>query len=408
MALLKNRIGLSLLFILLGVLLWEFYAKPVTGPLYTAAVNEYRNGHYEKSLELLQRAYKIDPNDTSVLTLMGWNDLKLGSPRLALKLFSRAHRLSPGSQDTTLGYADTEIALGHYQRADELLTLLKNQGHDSADAAMAWGSLYRHLGRNRDAAREFERVLALRHNDELALKNLREIYNLKGEIDPSRLRFQKVLRPVRLTYPFRVKGNFFETVEGNLGEPVYLTGVDLNAALPGSFPTESVTDPDTYLEWLRMIGNLGVNTVHAQNILPPAFYHALDLYNHEGSHAPLWLLQGVPFPAPPPNDDLFEKDYDQSCLQELRDAVDVIHGQGDVASNHLHSGGLYPNNISRLGDGLCCGERLAIARGSGQQRAPSRPAVIPGPVPPGSFRQPHGDLSRPDDRPPGRVRGRKV
>ncbi len=355
MALLKNRIGLSLLFILLGVFLWEFYAKPVTGPLYTAAVNEYRNSHYEESLELLHRAYKIDPNDTSVLTLMGWNDLKMGRPRLALEFFSRAHRLSPDSLDTTLGYADAEIALGHYQRADELLTLLKNQGYDSADVAMAWGSLYRHLGRNRDAARKFELVLALRHNDELALKNLRQIYNLKGEIDPSGLGFQKVLWPARLTYPFRVKGNFFEAAEGNIGGLVYLTGVDLNAALPGSFPTESVTDPDTYLEWLRMIGNLGVNTVHAGNILPPAFYHALDLYNHEGSHAPLWLLQGVPFPAPPQNDDLFEKDYDQSCLQELRGAVDVVHGQGDVASNHLHSGGLYPNNVSRWVTGFVVG-----------------------------------------------------
>ncbi|HET7102322.1 MAG TPA: tetratricopeptide repeat protein, partial [Terriglobia bacterium] len=327
MPLFKNRIGLSLLLILLGAYLWEFYAKPVTGPLYTAAVNEYQNGHYEKSSELLHRAYKIDPNDTSVLTLMGWNDLKMGRSGMALDRFSRAHRLSPDSSDTILGYADTEIALGHYQRANDLLTLLKNQGHDSADVRMAWGSLYRHLGRNRDAAREFERVLALRPSDELALRNLRQIYNLKGTIDPSRLHFHQVARPVKLTYPFRVDGNFFEKPVENKWDAVYLTGVDLDAALPGSFPADPVTDPDTYLKWLRMIGNLGVNTVHAQNILPPAFYHALNLYNHDDSHAPLWLLQGIPFPAAPQNDDLFEKDYDQSCLQELQDAVDVIHGQ---------------------------------------------------------------------------------
>lgn len=355
MPLLKNRIGLSLLLILLGALLWEFYAKPVTGPLYTGAVNEYRNGHYKKSLGLLHRAYKIDPNDTSVLTLMGWNDLKTGRPQVALDRFRRAHRLSPDSPDTILGYADTEIALGHYQRADELLALLKKQGHESADVRMAWGSLYRHLGHNRDAARQFERVLVLRSKDELALKNLRQIYNLKGPIHPSRLHFHKVARPAKLTCPFRVDGNFFEETAGDQWEPVYLTGVDLNAALPGSFPTGSVTDQDTYLKWLQMIGNLGVNTVHAQNILPPAFYHALDLYNHEASHRPLWLLQGIPFPAPPSNDDLFNKDYYQSCLQELRDAVDVIHGQGDVASNHLHSGGLYPNSVSRWVAGFVVG-----------------------------------------------------
>lgn len=355
MPLLKNRIGISLLLILLGVFLWEFYVKPVSGPLYTAAVNEYRNGHYEKSLGLLRRAYEIDPNDTSVLTLMGWNDLKMGRPQMALERFSRAHRLFPDSPDTILGYADTEIALGHYQRADELLTLLKQQRRDSADIAMARGSLYRHSGRNRDAAREFERVLTVRPNDELALKNLHQIYNLKGPIDPSRLHLHKMARPAKLTCLSRVDGNFFEETTEGKWEPVYLTGVDLNAALPGSFPTGSVTDPDTYLKWLRMIGNLGVNTVHAQNILPPAFYHALDVYDRDASRAPLWLLQGIAFPAPPPNDDLFDKDYYQSCLQELRDAVDVIHGQGDVASNHLHSGGLYPNNISRWVRGFVVG-----------------------------------------------------
>jgi tetratricopeptide (TPR) repeat protein len=352
---LKNRIGLSLLLILFGIYLWEFHAKPVIGPLYTAAVNDYRNGNYEKSLRLLHRSYEIDPDNTSVLTLMGWNELKMGRPERALEHFSRAHRLSPNSPDTILGYADTEIALGHHQRALELLGLLKNRRGDSADIAMAWGSIYRHLGRNRNVAEEFERVLALRHNDKLALENLRQIYNLKGTIDPSRLHFQNVIRPANLAYPLRVRGNFFEEPKGNDWSGVYMTGVDLNAALPGSFPPDSVTDPDTYLKWLRMIGNLGVNTIHAQNILPPAFYNALDLYNREVSHAPLWLLQGVPFPAPPVDDDLFGEAYYQSCLQEVRDAVDVVHGQGDVASNYLHSGGIYLDDVSRWVAGFVLG-----------------------------------------------------
>jgi tetratricopeptide (TPR) repeat protein len=136
---------------------------------------DYRNGHYKDSLALLKRSYKIDPNDASVLTLMGWNDLKMGRPEQALKRFSRAHWLSPDSPDTILGYADTETARGRYQHALELLRQLKKQMGDSADLAMAWGSLYRHMGRDCDAAREFERVQALRRNDELALKNLRQI-----------------------------------------------------------------------------------------------------------------------------------------------------------------------------------------------------------------------------------------
>ena len=351
----KNRIGLSLLLVLLAVYLWEFYAKPVSGPLYTAAVNAYRNNNYENSLKLLHRAYEINPNDTSVLTLMGWNYLKTGQLELAIERFRRAHRLSPNSPDTILGYADTEIALGHYRHALELLSLLRNRRGDSADLHMAWGALYRGLGRNRDAAREFERVLALHHGDELALENLRQIYNLKGAINPSSIRFQKVVRPANLTYPFRAHGNFLEVFGGNAWEPVYLTGVDLNAALPGSFPVQSVTDTGVYTQWLQMIGRLGVDTIHVATVLPPAFYRALYIYDQDDSHPPLWLLQGIAFPAPPSDDDLFQKDFYESCLEEIRDAVDVVHGQGDVALNHLHSGGLYPNNISRWVAGFVVG-----------------------------------------------------
>lgn len=143
MALVKNRIGLSLLLILLAAYLWEFYAKPVSGPIYTAAVNEYKNHDYQKSLQLLLRAYEIDPNDTGILTLMGWDYLKLGKPELAHEKFSRAHRLAPRAPDTILGYATTEIELERCENAARLLDLLREQKVDSAEVRMAWEDLYR-------------------------------------------------------------------------------------------------------------------------------------------------------------------------------------------------------------------------------------------------------------------------
>jgi len=165
MPLLRNRIGISLLLILLSVLLWEFHAKPVTGPLYAAAVNEYQKGQYEKSPEFLRRAYRIDPNNTSVLTLLGWNSFKTGKPLVALDRFSRAHRLAPHSPDIIPGYAETEIVLGHYLGAEELLAGLNKLRTDSDDVAMAWGSLYRYLGCNRDVAGISSHILAFNSCD---------------------------------------------------------------------------------------------------------------------------------------------------------------------------------------------------------------------------------------------------
>ncbi len=355
MTLLKNRIGLSIFLIFVAVYLWEFHIKPVSGPIYTAAVNEYKNRRYEESLELLSRAYAIDPNDTGVLTLMGWNYLKLRKPERARKEFERSYSLDPRGSDTILGYAETEIDLKNYAKASQLLELLHKRKIDTADTHMAWGALYRRTGRNREAAREFKRVLALQPGDPLALKNLRQLYNLNSGERASRLSFEPVVRADRLAYPARVEGNALAELSGNTWTPVYLTGVDLTAALPGSFPAGSVTDSEIYRKWLGEISHLGVNTIRVDTILPPAFYRALARFNHEQSHPPLWLLQGVAFGGPPKNNDLYQGDYYQSCLTEIREAVDVVHGQGDVESNYLHSGGLYRYNISRWVAGFVVG-----------------------------------------------------
>lgn len=143
MSLFINRIGLSLLLIVLAAYFWEFHAKPVSGPLYTAAVAEYKQRDYHQSLELLLRAYAINPNHPSILTLMGWDYLKLGKPRRALEKFRRAYRLAPKASDTILGYATTEIELEHCENAARLLNLLGRERAESLEVRMAWEDLFR-------------------------------------------------------------------------------------------------------------------------------------------------------------------------------------------------------------------------------------------------------------------------
>ncbi len=355
MSMLWNRIGLSLLIIFVMIYFWEFWIKPVTGPIYTAAVNEYKDDNYTKSLGLLRQAYTIDPNDTAILTLMGWDQLKLSRPQDAEPNFQRAHRLAPEATDTILGYAYTEIALKHYAMAASLLGILRHKGMNTADVHLAWGALYRESGHNLEAAREFKQVLSLRKNDPLALKNLKQLYNSTNTGAVANIEFAPLVKPKQLTYTTRVEGDHFSRLDNGSWKPVYLTGIDLNAALPGEFPASSVSNPDVYAGWLRQISGLGVNTIRLMTILPPAFYSALYEYNANHPQSPLWLLQGVPFPEPPVSNDLFEADYFHSCSKEINDAVDVIHGQGDVPSNHLHSGGLYTNDVSTWTVGFVIG-----------------------------------------------------
>lgn len=118
MRILKNRVIISLIVIVLVTYFWEFWIKPVTGPIYTEAVRDYKSRDYARSLKLLQQAHRVDPNDTAILALMGWNYLKMGDPKTAEEpYFRRAHDLSPHVVDITLGYAYTEIELGNAKAA---------------------------------------------------------------------------------------------------------------------------------------------------------------------------------------------------------------------------------------------------------------------------------------------------
>ncbi|HLI34608.1 MAG TPA: hypothetical protein VKW70_06145 [Terriglobia bacterium] len=116
-----NRIVISLIFILGLSIYWEFYLRPVTGPLYRSAVEDYREHRYARSLEELQEADRFEPNDPSILALMGWDLLKLSKLPPAERYFRQACEFAPDNPDPLLGYIYVEIALEKRQEAERLL-----------------------------------------------------------------------------------------------------------------------------------------------------------------------------------------------------------------------------------------------------------------------------------------------
>ena len=355
MRFIANRIVISLIVIVMMTYFWEFWIKPQTSPLYTEAVAQYKNGRYDRSLELLHSAYSIDPNDSATLTLMGWNYLKKGEPQKAEPSFERAHQLSPQVLDLLLGYAYTEIALKKYERAQEFLDTLEKKGFDTSDVHVARASLYREVGRTRDAAIEFKLALAMDSHNEVAVKNLKEILGvqeLSGEVN---LSFQPIQRAATLTYPARVSGEYFDWFENGSWKPVYVTGISLTAAMPGKFPIDSVRDSDIYSDWFARMSALGVNTIRIYTIMPPGFYRSLFQFNTAGGHRPLRILQGVAF-SDPPRDDFYNHAYYAACQKEIKDTIDVLHGQGNVAATHAHGAGLYPNDVSKWVAGILVGK----------------------------------------------------
>ncbi len=355
MRIFRNRIVISFWVIWAAAYVWEFYVKPVSGPIYTEAVSEYKNQNYQRSLKLLRQAYLIDPNDAAILTLMGWNDLKLGHAPSAETYLERAHRLTPHVIDTIIGYAYTEIALQKYQAAASLIRLLRQKRVDTLDFHLASATLFRATGQNRNAAREFELALEQDKDNPEALKNLREIFNVTADVRLIRLDFKPLVRAKELTYRARVEGEHFAWQVGGTWKPVYLKGVNLTPSVPGFFPIDSATDPSLYADWLERISELGANTLRVYTILPAAFYRAFFQFNGKASATPLRLLQGISF-GDPPRGDFFNRDYYQACLKQIRDTIDAIHGQGDIGPDHAYAGGLYPNDVSAWVTGFVIGQ----------------------------------------------------
>lgn len=350
-----NRITFSLAVIFCLALAWEFWVRPNSSPLYTEAVGQYRDGNYRRSLQLLRAAYRINPNDTAILSLMGWDYLKLNNAPQAEPYFQRAHTLAPPVADSLLGYAYTELALNKSDEASNLLKALDPQNLKTVDAHIAMATLNRERGQNRDAVSEFQLALALDGHNPVAIKNLEEILDTTGDVRRMKTDFPALARPLKLTYTARVTGNHFDWMSKGEWRPTYLAGVDLTPVLPGHFPADSVTDASIYNDWLARISDLGTNTIRVYSILPAAFYRSLAQFNHASGRPGLRLLQGISFSAPP-RDDLFTPQYYADCQKAIRDTIDVIHGQADLGQTDTHRGGVFTSDVSPWVAGFLLGQ----------------------------------------------------
>ena len=151
---------------------------------------------------------------------------------------------------------------------------------------------------------------------------------------------------------FSVKGDYFEIYtldrndENNASwKPIFLKGVNLGVALPGKFPSEFPDDFDLYLDWFREMGKMNSNIVRIYTIFPPVFYEAFAQYNLICSDKPLYLMQGV-WATVPEDHNYFSEDYTYVFQKEIKDVVDVIHGNIVIPKSRGKADGVYISDVS--------------------------------------------------------------
>ena len=345
MRILKNRIIISFGVIFVLTFVWEFYVKPVSGPLYTEAVAQYKAQHYARSLQLLNEAYRIDPNDTAILGLFGWDYLKSGKPSEAIPFFERSLRLNPKLDEPREGLAYCWLEMEDAQKALEYFSHLSADERHSEAVMTAEARAHRLLGDNQTALQLATAALRMNKDDKLARK---ELAYLTGSDTLEMLGASQMghaERPSHLVVPARVQKGFFEVFKNERWKRIYVAGVDIGPATPGHFASEPPTEVSVYLDWLGKIGEMGANCVRAYNILPPAFYQALKQHNQSPDSAKLYLIQGI-WLGGGEQTDLFSIPEEAAAHEEITRAIDVVHGQGDLPQRKGSAGGLYFADVS--------------------------------------------------------------
>jgi len=324
-----NRIWLIAALVLIASAYYEARLKPQSRPLYESALNSYRQGNHDLSLLELERAYVIEPNSTAILVLMGWNQLKLRRYDAARENFGRAARLDPDLVEAKLGLAYLGIESGQTPvRLEDIRTLLEQEPRNR-DYQLAAATMLRQAGQNREAAAIFRQMLGRDRYGELARQNLEGMYGIEKLQEEIPAGLPALNRPAQLQVNFRASPQYLQRRNGTAWENFYVRGVNLGPATPGSFASDAPTFVEGYLPWLDAIAGLGANTVRAYTILPPAFYRALRRHNETAGKPRLYLLQEV-WLADSPETNLFSPGIEAESRREIAQAIDLIHGQGDL------------------------------------------------------------------------------
>jgi hypothetical protein len=151
-----------------------------------------------------------------------------------------------------------------------------------------------------------------------------------------------------LRLPARVDGTRIDAVQDGRLVPRFWAGVNLGSTTPGHLPGEVAATRSDYDRWLRGMGALGASVVRVYTILRPSFYDAVRAYDLAHPEHPIRVIQGVWIPEDEfvATGNAYARSVTDGFRAELHDAVDVVHGDGDLPVRPGHADGRYRSDIS--------------------------------------------------------------
>lgn len=275
-----------------------------------------RENRLDEARSAFEKLLAKSPKDVDALVGAGYTALRQNSVDEALAFFHRALKLAPKYADISYG-----LALCHWRKGD-------------VEAAR------RHV---QDALR-----LSPKHQEarELLERMPEAEEAATAPVAPTSLAklAPKKKKADTLQVPFRVTPKGFQVGEGDSWRTVYLKGVNLGSALPGRFATE-FPSRKVYQDWLKDMGDLGVNVLRVYTIHPPVFYEALREYNLSAKK-PIYIIHGL-WAEQPPQYEFEDPVWFGEWKRDMRRLVDILHGHASFPSRPGYTGGTYRADVSK-------------------------------------------------------------
>lgn len=135
-----------------------------------------------------------------------------------------------------------------------------------------------------------------------------------------------------------------------------IKGVNMGIGKPGYFPGEAAITKEEYFRWFQEIGAMNANAIRVYTLHPPQFYEAFYEYN-QIAKKPLFLFHGtwVNEENLIKTQDAFAKVNVDDAKLEIKNMVDIIHGNATLAKRPGHASGVYKHDISKFVIGTIIG-----------------------------------------------------
>ncbi len=158
--------------------------------------------------------------------------------------------------------------------------------------------------------------------------------------------------------PFSVDETHITVWNGEQYVPLFIKGVNMGVAIPGTFPGQLLVSYDQYLQWFYLIREAGFNAIRLYTLHFPQFYEALRDFNEANPRNPLLVFHGVWLEEEVPGytEDLIS--LSPFFWNEIEENVDCVHGNRTIAPRNGKAYGEYTVDISKWVIGWIIGREI--------------------------------------------------